>query len=108
MTSAVEPVIRNGRFAGITGVDLTLDSLSKLIAADNPFGKGQATLVSAAGNVVAGPDLKQLTKPLGGTASTVAKQSIAGGKPARLQANGNLLVAVPIAIGANDTWSLVL
>ncbi|MFI6073766.1 methyl-accepting chemotaxis protein [Actinoplanes sp. NPDC051343] len=108
MTSAVEPVMRSGKFAGITGADLTLDSLSKLIADDNPFGQGQVTLVSAAGNVVAGPDAKQLTKPLKSKAATAAQQSIAGGKPARLQAGGNLLVAVPIAVGANDTWSLVL
>ena len=108
MTSAVEPVIRNGRFAGIAGEDMTLASLSALISADNPFGKGTATLVSAAGNVVAGPDAAQLTKPLGGSQGTAAKKSIASGQPARLEANGNLLVAVPIGIGGSDTWSMVL
>jgi methyl-accepting chemotaxis protein len=103
MTSAVEPMVKNGKFAGIAGEDLTLDFLSKLIAA-----QGDATLVSSAGNVVAGPDAKQLTKPFKSDGASAVKQSITSGKPARLVAHGNLLVAVPIAIGANDTWSLLL
>ncbi|MGX6601927.1 cache domain-containing protein [Micromonosporaceae bacterium Da 78-11] len=80
MTSVVVPIMIDGKFAGIVGEDLTLASLNTLVNGIRPFGAGRATLVSAAGNVVAGGDASRLTKPLTGALGTLAGNALAGAR----------------------------
>ena len=108
MTSVVEPIMIDGKFAGIAGEDLTLATLSTLVDGIRPFGAGRATLVSAAGNVVAGGDASLLTKALPGAIGALARRSVGGGTSVHQVVDGHLLVAAPIRIGGSDTWSLAV
>ncbi|GAA2692601.1 hypothetical protein Apa02nite_086830 [Actinoplanes palleronii] len=108
MTSAETPIVRDGGFAGLAGVDVTLDSLSTLVSAMKPFGTGSAILVSAAGNVVAGGPADKLTKPLGGALGALAQQAVKGGTTTRAVGSSQLRLATPVAIGAKTTWALVV
>ncbi|BCY08820.1 methyl-accepting chemotaxis protein [Actinoplanes sp. L3-i22] len=107
MTSAEMPIMRDGTFVGLAGVDITLDSLSGIVSGMKPFGTGAATLVSSAGNVVAGGKADQLTKPLGGALGVLAGKAVLGANT-RAVTSSQLRVAVPLAIGAKATWALVV
>ncbi|BCJ40090.1 chemotaxis protein [Actinoplanes ianthinogenes] len=107
MTSAEMPLLRDGQVVGVAGVDLTLESLTTLIGGMKPFGVGAATLVSAAGNVVAGGKPDQITKPLGGPLGELAGKAVQG-RTARTVTDGQLRLAVPVTIGAKSTWALVV
>jgi methyl-accepting chemotaxis protein len=62
MTSAAAPVLMDGKVIGVAGVDLSLASLSEVVAAERPYGKGWLAIVSAAGNYVAHPQAERLSK----------------------------------------------
>lgn len=55
MTSFAVPFRRAGRFAGVAGVDASLDDLSKMVGRTRLFRTGYALVVSRSGHVVAGP-----------------------------------------------------
>ena len=63
ITSLVQPILKDGRFQGIAGVDIALDTLQKELAAIRPLQAGHVALYSASGLVVSHPDAAQLGKP---------------------------------------------
>lgn len=63
MSSVVYPVLKNGNFAGVAGVDFMLDTLCNRLAALRPFDTGHVYLVSEGGNWLVPPDRSNLTKP---------------------------------------------
>ncbi|HQX06290.1 MAG TPA: methyl-accepting chemotaxis protein [Zoogloea sp.] len=63
ITSLVQPILKDGRFQGIAGVDIALDALQKELAAIRPLQAGHVALYSASGLVVSHPDAAQLGKP---------------------------------------------
>jgi len=62
MTSAVVPIVMDGKFLGVAGVDLPLKELQKKVATIKPFETSQAFLVTSKGNYVSHPDEKLITK----------------------------------------------
>ncbi|MFV3410026.1 methyl-accepting chemotaxis protein [Bdellovibrio bacteriovorus] len=62
MTSAVVPIVIDGKFVGVAGVDLPLKDLQKKAAGIKPFETSQAFLVTAHGNYVSHPDEALITK----------------------------------------------
>ncbi|HEY9192623.1 MAG TPA: methyl-accepting chemotaxis protein [Methyloversatilis sp.] len=66
ITSLVQPIVVNGRFAGIAGVDIALGTLAEELARIKPFGNGRVELYTAAGMVVAHPDGARIGKPATG------------------------------------------
>ncbi|MFV8259385.1 methyl-accepting chemotaxis protein [Bdellovibrio bacteriovorus] len=62
MTSAVVPIVIDGKFVGVAGVDLPLKDLQKKAAGIKPFETSQAFVVTAHGNWVSHPDEALITK----------------------------------------------
>lgn len=62
MTSAVVPIIIEGKFYGVAGVDLPLKQIQKAASSIKPFATSEAFLVTAKGNYVSHPDEKLITK----------------------------------------------
>ncbi|MBU0600987.1 MAG: methyl-accepting chemotaxis protein [Gammaproteobacteria bacterium] len=62
MTSLVQPVMINGRFAGIAGVDLALGKLTSDLAQIKPFSVGEVALYTRDGLVVAHPEVARIGK----------------------------------------------
>lgn len=60
MTSLVAPLMREGRFRGVVGVDLSLEQMGRELARLKPFPSASFVLLSAQGLVVAAPDPKWL------------------------------------------------
>lgn len=62
MTSAVVPVIVDGNFRGVVGVDLGLTRIQSIVSKIKPFATSEAYLVSNAGNWVSHPSSALITK----------------------------------------------
>ena len=60
MTSFVSPIIKNRKFIGIAGVDVTLGNLDKIVSSIRVFDTGYAFLVSKSGIFVSYPDKKMI------------------------------------------------
>ncbi|TCM49689.1 methyl-accepting chemotaxis sensory transducer with Cache sensor [Rhizobium sp. PP-F2F-G48] len=114
MTSFMVPVLKDGKFIGVTGVDTALDSLSKDLASLKPLGAGFVALISQGGSIVAYPDASLLGKSLKDSGLDVeAWNKVIGnqGEPVTLvNADGsqNLAVAVPVNIIPGTTWYTVV
>ncbi|GAA2378935.1 methyl-accepting chemotaxis protein [Dactylosporangium salmoneum] len=111
MTSATVPIMIGGKFAGLAGADMALADLETQIAGIRPLGAGSAVLLSTAGNVVAGGNADQRTKPLPGPLGDLAKRARGGGtvrEVTKVDGAERIVVAVPIKLMAGDTWSLVV
>ena len=62
MTSAVVPIISNGVFLGVTGVDLALKEVQKEVNSIKPFSTSESYLISGSGKYVSHPDINMITK----------------------------------------------
>ncbi len=56
MSSAVAPIIVDGKFMGVVGVDMTLDVLYNMLAKVRPYETGMASLISNSGKYIAHTD----------------------------------------------------
>ena len=63
MASLAMPMKREGEFIGVAGVDVALGAIQERLAANRPYGSGVIRLVSQGGNLLAGPETDQITKP---------------------------------------------
>lgn len=114
MTSAVAPIMIEGKFAGVATADLELTKLSTDISKIKPYDTGYAELVTASGSVVAHPDAGKLGKKLEGSALSAAQQAASSGKPVVVTAadahlgEEALTVYQPIQLAADSTWVLAL
>lgn len=117
ITSFVRPILINGSFAGIAGVDVDLSQLSAELNQVKPFDAGYVALVSAGGLAVSHPNPDALGKPLAdidpGTARAAA-QAIKDGNQAILDTAGTdgrtwRYLAIPVKAGASeDLWAMVI
>ncbi|UYL10742.1 methyl-accepting chemotaxis protein [Bdellovibrio sp. SKB1291214] len=116
MTSAVVPIFFEGKFVGVAGVDLPLKDLQNDALKIKPFETSTAYLVTNAGNFVAHPDEKMLTKH---STFEVAPEKFkaAFAKGESLVITGMdpdlkeecLYVVSPMVMGGTDApWSLVI
>jgi methyl-accepting chemotaxis protein len=115
LVSLVVPMFNAKKaFLGITGIDITLDRIHKLVAETVLYKTGFLTLYSANGNVAAAKDAalvgktaaetganKILLEKLGSMNSFVFERAGTGGRPL-------LTIGVPFEIGASKTrWTVV-
>lgn len=62
MVTAVTGIIKDGKYLGQTGIDLSLENIQKMIQSINPFESSVAYLVSANNKIVAHPDKNLFNK----------------------------------------------
>ena len=112
MTSVCIPVTVNGTFAGVAGVDTSLDSLQSTLSGITPLGTGRVELVTASGTVIAGPKGATVGKPaepsLVKAAATVAAsgRTVQSTGTTRLVRGEALVVDVPVTVGETSVWTL--
>jgi methyl-accepting chemotaxis protein len=114
MTTAVTPIMVDGRFLGVVTVDMALQSLTDLVAAVQPYGTGYAALLTDRATVVAHPDAALLGTPLGGAFETLALQVSADGALSGTRGQDTYLgadavtVVAPVPLLAGTTWSFLV
>ena len=112
ITSEAVPIERNGKVVGVSGIDMPLTDLQTLVGAIKPFGTGDAMLVSAGNLLVAGGDAEQVGKAAPADVTALVARAVRDGAAVQeVSGSGDdetLRVAVPVALGATDTWSLVV
>jgi methyl-accepting chemotaxis protein len=64
VTRLVAPILADGKFAGVAGVDLALGHLQATVAGLKPFGTGRVALVSSNGRYVASALSDQVNKAI--------------------------------------------
>ncbi len=62
MTSAVTPIVVDGKFYGVAGVDMALAALSKMVSTIKPYDTGKASIITLSRKYVAHPDLSMVNK----------------------------------------------
>ncbi len=77
MSSIAYPVVSSGKLIGVSGVDISLASLSTRLSALRPFETGRVMLVSQDGKWLVGPDAKAMMKDYDGLAPEKIKAAIA-------------------------------
>lgn len=114
MTSLVVPLLKDGEFAGVAGVDINLSTLQDTIARvsrDLFDGQSRVTLLSAKGLIAASSQYSdKLGRPLAEALPELASELV------ELHRNGGryddgktLAVSYPVEIGqANTQWSLLI
>jgi methyl-accepting chemotaxis protein len=114
MTSLTAPIMVRGVAVGVAGVDVALSTLQQQIGAIKPYETGYAALVTAGGSVLAHPDAKLVGKRLDGETGREAATAARTGKTVRVTGIDPrtgaeaLQLFVPVRVGANDTWALVV
>ncbi|WP_291515517.1 methyl-accepting chemotaxis protein [Bdellovibrio sp. ArHS] len=116
MTSAVVPIVIDGKFVGAAGVDLPLKELQKKTALIKPFPTSEAFLVTAHGNYVSHPDDKLITKPaIYPFEEEKFKEAIKDGKEVVLtgvdpkDSQEYLYVVSPMNVGhTEEPWALIV
>ncbi|WP_093612943.1 methyl-accepting chemotaxis protein [Actinoplanes philippinensis] len=111
MTSLAVPIVTGGKVTGVAGIDVTLEDITAALATIRPFGTGTAMLISGGGLLVAGGDPAQAGKPADPAVAALAGDAVAEGAPVRRLISGDpeqVQIAAPLAIGATDTWSLIV
>ncbi len=107
ITSLVQPILKDGRFQGIAGVDIALDALQKELAAIRPLQAGHVALYSASGLVVSHPDTASLGKPASLPADALA--ALKAGTRLRWTDGGTVNFLEPTHIQGPDTpWATVV
>ena len=111
-SSVAVPVRVRGKVVGVAGVDIELSLLQESVTGIRPYGTGRAALVGTAGSLVAGGQGDEVGTPLEGPLGEAAAAAQGGGDVRVVEAVVDeaeaLLVAVPISLTDDATWSLVL
>lgn len=116
MTSFTVPIIRDGVFLGVIGIDMPLPGLQEKISKIRPYDTGYASLISNKGKYIADLDEKRLGQDIGtGLQWEQIKASIAAGREHAVTMHSEELkttvrrLYVPIQIGdTNERWSLAV
>ena len=114
MTSVVYPVLSNGRFLGVAGLDLALDSLSRKLGAMKPLGGGRVMMLSSSGKWVAHPDPAKRMAAYADPGADQVQTVLAGGEAVEVKgvvADGVPMARIvrPVPMPAlNTTWALVM
>ena len=85
MASIAYPVKDNGKLIGITGVDISLKTFHDKLSQLKPFETGRVLLLSQSGQWIVGPTDDLLMKDYEGDGADTVKQSLASGKPGRIE-----------------------
>ncbi len=79
MSSIAYPVMVGGKLTGVSGVDISLASLSEKLSAMRPFGSGRVMLVSQDFKWLVGPDAEAMMKDYDGVAADQVKGALETG-----------------------------
>jgi methyl-accepting chemotaxis protein len=85
MASIAYPVMSKGKLIGVSGVDISLKTLSDKLSQLHPFGSGRVTLLSQAGKWLVAPAPDLLTKAYEGEGTDVITEALASGKIGRIE-----------------------
>jgi methyl-accepting chemotaxis protein len=114
ITSLVVPITIEGKAVGVAGLDISLESTNKAIAAIRPMNDGYLSLVTGSGNIVAHP-VKELSgksiKDAGEMAKDFDKLIANPGvvQEATLSTGETYFsVAYPVKLTADNTWFAVV
>ncbi len=111
------PTKRDGKFVGVSGIDIALGDINAEVGKMKPFDAGYVSIISGAGVSVAHPNPKAAGKKIAefdAAASKVAASAIAAGSMTLVKetaADGSVwsYAAVPITIGeTEDKWAAVV
>ncbi|MGL4369918.1 MAG: cache domain-containing protein, partial [Spirochaetota bacterium] len=112
------PIMSDGRFVGVVGIDIELTEIQKLVMDVKPYEEGYAIVVSNNGSRVAHPKTELLGQPVGDDTPEVKDvllKSIAEGKKFAFEkkalATGRVsrLFYVPFTVGKSVTpWALAV
>jgi PAS domain S-box-containing protein len=106
ITSVVVPIMVNGNFAGVVGIDIDLNTLQKTIDEINPLKMGRASLLSNGGKYVADSDHSKIGTIID---DNDAQEAIKTGKRFQTTKNGEYNIYIPITIGRTTTpWSMLV
>ncbi len=112
ITTVTVPIVLNGRFAGVAGIDIALDDLQRQVSAVSIMNTGTASLISNQGLYVGDRETARLGKPMDASdTSEQVRQAIAAGQelvwPTTDAALGAVTqVYVPVQLGETGTpWS---
>jgi methyl-accepting chemotaxis protein len=115
MSSIAYPVFSAGKMIGVTGVDISLLSLSDKLKALKPFETGRVLLVGQGAQWLVAPKDELLMKPYEAEGADAVKTAISSGKGSLL---GNLAteegesfdrLLYPFAVpGVNATWTVIV
>lgn len=117
-TSLITPIIRDGKFLGVVGVDASLDQLQQKFRGIRPMGDGMVFLISNNGVFVAHPNKKFVGAPIDSVFGDLVSielldQKIAKGEAfqgsyfCKLNRQEYELSIVPLSIGQTGTpWAL--
>lgn len=116
MTSAVVPIIIDGTFVGVAGVDIPLKEIQKKAAKIKPFETSEAFVITSSGSYVSHPVEEQITKPAEYPFDVERfKKAVKDGEAfAEMGVDSHdqveyLYVVTPMTIGATESpWSLVV
>ena len=114
MTSFMVPLLFDGKFQGVTGVDVALDALAADMSRLKPLGEGFVALLSQGGSIVSHPDTATLGKALKDSGLDVAawQQLIDNPRKAfeMTDAAGvaSMAVAVPVPLQPGTTWFAIV
>ncbi len=119
-TNIIEPIIKNGNFKGVIGVDVPLQTFKNMIDGIKPFGTGYAYLVANNGVFVAHADTKLIEKNItefltGDIDKNKISENIKNGKKFSLYAYDSFLKQncymsfAPVFVGNAPTpWSFAV
>ncbi|MBP1851313.1 methyl-accepting chemotaxis protein [Rhizobium halophytocola] len=115
MSSIAYPVMSNGKMIGVSGVDISLLSLSDKLKALHPFGNGRVLLVAQNAQWLVAPTDADIMKPYEDAGADVLKASLDGGPDQiveGLSAEGlgdYSRLVYPFAVpGVNTTWAVII
>ncbi len=112
ITTVTAPILVQGQFMGVAGVDIALADLQRVIGNIRVLDIGQVSLISSDGVFVAHHDATQVGKPMEtGGPYDEARRAIKAGLPFQMQTQDPSIgavtqVYVPVRVGTTDTpWS---
>ena len=79
MSSITYPVEANGKLIGVSGVDVSLASLSEKLTAIRPFETGRVMLISQDSKWLVGPDASFMMKPYEGEQADLVGKALSDG-----------------------------
>ncbi|MFY8273678.1 methyl-accepting chemotaxis protein [Pseudoalteromonas sp. SSDWG2] len=114
MTSLTAPILSQGQFIGVAGIDLNLPIFQKVteeLSAGLYQGNAKVSLISTRGLIVGSSHYKeQLGKPIADVVDSDVLEAINNAQQASVsQSNGHFIVSYPLNVKlASSTWKLVM
>ena len=115
MSSIAYPVMSGGKVIGVSGVDISLASLSTKLQSLHPFGSGRVLLVSQDNKWLVAPNKDLLMKDYNGAGGDIIKAALASSAASVLKnlndTGGEAFdrVVYPFAVpGLNATWVVLI